>query len=82
MLCSVVSDSATPLTVACQTPLFMEFSRQEYWSGLPFPYKIKLKLKKKKVVERLSCIFNPAVFSHILVSTLYVWSSLIFMCVF
>ena len=28
---------ATPRTVAHQTPLFMEFSRQEYWSGLPFP---------------------------------------------
>ena len=26
-----------PWTVACQTPLSMEFSRQEYWSGLPFP---------------------------------------------
>ena len=24
-------------TVACQAPLSMEFSRQEYWSGLPFP---------------------------------------------
>ena len=24
-------------TVACQAPLFMELSRQEYWSGLPFP---------------------------------------------
>ena len=35
--CSVVSDSATPWTVACQTSLSMEFSRQEYWSGLPFP---------------------------------------------
>ena len=23
-------------TVAYQAPLFMEFSRQEYWSGLPF----------------------------------------------
>ena len=22
---------------ACQTPLSMGFSRQEYWSGLPFP---------------------------------------------
>ena len=28
---------APPLTVACQAPLFMEFSRQAYWSGLPFP---------------------------------------------
>ena len=28
---------ANPWTVAHQPPLFMEFSRQEYWSGLPFP---------------------------------------------
>ena len=27
----------TPWTVAHQAPLFMGFSRQEYWSGLPFP---------------------------------------------
>ena len=27
----------TPRTVACQALLSMEFSRQEYWSGLPFP---------------------------------------------
>ena len=27
----------TPGTVACQAPLSMGFSRQEYWSGLPFP---------------------------------------------
>ena len=26
----------TPGTVACQAPLSMEFSKQEYWSGLPF----------------------------------------------
>ena len=26
-----------PWTVACQAPLSMKFSRQEYWSGLPFP---------------------------------------------
>ena len=35
---SVVSDSfATSWTVACQAPLSMGFSRQEYWSGLPCP---------------------------------------------
>ena len=34
---SVVSDSATPWTVARQAPLSMGFSRQEYWSGLPGP---------------------------------------------
>ena len=28
---------ATLWTVACQAPLSMGFSRQEYWSGLPFP---------------------------------------------
>ena len=27
----------TPWTVARQAPQSMEFSRQEYWSGLPFP---------------------------------------------
>ena len=27
---------ATPWTVAYQAPQSMEFSRQEYWSGLPF----------------------------------------------
>ena len=34
---SVVSDSATPRTVAHQAPLSTGLSRQEYWSGLPFP---------------------------------------------
>ena len=35
---SVVSDSfATPWTAAHQAPLSMGFSRQEQWSGLPFP---------------------------------------------
>ena len=28
---------ATPWTVAHQAPLSMGFSRQEYWSGVPFP---------------------------------------------
>ena len=30
--------SATPLTVAQQAPQSIGFSRQEYWSGLPFPF--------------------------------------------
>ena len=34
---SFVSDSAAPWTVACLASLSMEFSRQEYWSGLSFP---------------------------------------------
>ena len=35
-VCSVVSLSSTPWAVAHQAPLSMEFSRQEYWSRLPF----------------------------------------------
>ena len=37
--CSVVSDSLgpPPWTVAHRAPLSMGFSRQEFWSGLPFP---------------------------------------------
>ena len=34
---SVMSKPVTLCTVACQSPLSIEFSRQEYWSTLPFP---------------------------------------------
>ena len=34
---SIMPDSATPRTAACQAPLSVGFSRLEYWSGLPFP---------------------------------------------
>ena len=42
-MCCVLSHSSrtrpsvTPWTVAHQVPLSMGFSKQEYWSGLPFP---------------------------------------------
>ena len=40
-LCCLVAKSrptlCDPWTAACQAPLSMGFSRQEYWSGLPFP---------------------------------------------
>ena len=32
----------TPWTVACQSPLSVGFSRQEYWSELPFPSPVGL----------------------------------------
>ena len=37
--CSATTDALQPhgLYVACQAPLSMGFSRQEYWNGLPFP---------------------------------------------
>ena len=34
---SYVGLFANPWTVAHQAPLSLRFSRQEYWSGLPFP---------------------------------------------
>ena len=36
-LLSCVHLFVTPWTVACQAPLSMGFTRQDYWSGLPFP---------------------------------------------
>ena len=40
-VCKLVTQScstlATPRTIAHQVPLFMQFSRKEYWSGSPFP---------------------------------------------
>ena len=36
-LLSCVRLFATPGTIACQAPLSMRFSKQEYWRGLPFP---------------------------------------------
>ena len=35
--CSVVSDSLWPHGLSHQAPLSMEYSRQEYWTGWPFP---------------------------------------------
>ena len=36
-LLSLVQLCATPRTIAYHTPLSIGFSRQEYWSRLPFP---------------------------------------------
>ena len=50
---SVVSDSfVTSWTVAHQAPLSMGFSRQEYWSGLPFPPRENLSDPGTKPVSR------------------------------
>jgi len=42
------------MTVACQTPLFMGFSRQEYWSGLPFPPPGHLPNSDKEITSAVS----------------------------
>ena len=41
-----------PWTVAHQAPLSMGFSRQEYWSGLPFPSPVIVQASAKKRKER------------------------------
>ena len=48
---SVMSDSATPWTVAYQAPPSKGFSRQEYWSGVPFPSPGLSNLHFHKVVQ-------------------------------
>ena len=60
---------ATPWTIACQAPLSLEFSRQEYWSGLPFPSPIQNKkvlkmelihnMRSLKKKEKTNCSFWP-----------------------
>ena len=37
LVTKVCPTPVTPCTVAGQAPLSVEFSRQEYWSGLPVP---------------------------------------------
>ena len=37
LVSGLVQRFETPWTAARQAPLSMEFSRQEFWSGLPFP---------------------------------------------
>ena len=44
---------ATPWTVADQAPRSMEFSRHEYWSGLPFPRSLEMGLKGESVFPHL-----------------------------
>ena len=41
---------ATPWTVAYQAPPSMGFSRQEYWSGLPFPSPGERKLSTEELM--------------------------------
>ena len=43
----------TPWTDACQVPLSMEFSRQEYWRRLPFPSPEEIKLQISCIASRI-----------------------------
>ena len=51
---AVVSDSVVPLTAAYQAPPSMQFSRQEYWSGVPLPslvYHTNDEISEKEIKE-------------------------------
>ena len=50
---------ATPWTVACQALLSMEFSRQEYWSGLPFPSPGKMVFSSVQSLSRVQLFATP-----------------------
>ena len=56
LIANLCATLATPWTVACQAPLSMGFSRQEYWSVLPlriYPRKIKAHDTKRLVKEHI-----------------------------
>ena len=53
---SVVSDFVILWTLARQTPLSMGRSRQEYWSGLPFPSPGDLPSPGMELSSQVSCI--------------------------
>ena len=57
--CSVMSDSATSWTLPRQAPLSMEFSRQEYWSGLTFPSPMHESEEWKWRMERIHSSGDP-----------------------
>ena len=59
---------ATPWTVACQAPLSMGFSRQEYWSGLPFTGSWNQDLEELSA----SCAHRSAIYNSQEVEATYV----------
>ena len=50
---------ATPQTVAHQAPPSLGFSRQEHWSGLPFPSPMHESESESEVVESCPTLSNP-----------------------
>ena len=50
---------ATPQTAAHQAPLSLGFSRQEHWSGLPFPSPVHESDKGNEVVQSCLTLCDP-----------------------
>ena len=62
---SRVQPFVTPWTMACQAPLVLGFSRQEYWSGLPFPSPtIKKEVSEVKSLSRVPLFATPWTAAH------------------
>ena len=59
--CSIFT---TPGTVTCKAPLSMEFSRQECWSGLPFPTSEDLLVPRIKPKSLASHALAGGFFNH------------------
>ena len=62
---------ATPWTVAHQAPQAMEFSRQEYWSGLPFPSPLVSIEHSKFIISMKEKFCATWIYLFILVYNLY-----------
>ena len=60
---SCVQLSVTPWTVVHQAPLPMEFSRQENWSGVPFPTSGDLPTPGIKPISLASPVFAGGFFT-------------------
>ena len=50
---------ATPQTAAHQAPPSLEFSRQEYWSGLPFPSPMHERKSESEVTQSCLTLNDP-----------------------
>ena len=67
--------SAAPWTIACQALLSMEFSRQEYWSGLPFPFPgdLPITVRVSYTTGRFFTIWTTRVLSEMIPNFPYPW---------
>ena len=65
---------ATPWTVAHQAPLPMRFSRQGYWSGLPFPLPRDLPNSGIKPVSPVSSALQAGSLPLSHLGSLFLWN--------
>ena len=61
----------TPWTAACQAPLSMGFSRQEYWSGLPCPPPASSRPRDCTCVSYVSCIGRQGLYHQCHLGSLF-----------